>query len=302
MPEEGMKFVSEKELMSFDQISEVVEVMASLGLKKIRITGGEPLLRRNLEELIVKLSRIHGIEDISMTTNGLLFADKAEMLKKAGLNRVNFSLDTLDPERFAMITRGGQINRVYESIQAAFQYGFDPIKVNVVLMKGINDDEIDDFLKISLQQNIHVRFIEYMPIGHNDDSWRNKYLPLETVFNRCEQNGWMLDQLDESGSGPSQNYRISGAKGVIGLVHPVSEHFCGSCNRLRLTATGYLKPCLFWSDELNVKAHLGNRDALKQLISKALDTKPLNHEMARAYEGKALSYSPTICRMSQIGG
>lgn len=297
-----MTFMPETELMTFEQIAEVVGVMASLGLKKVRITGGEPLVRRNVEELVALLSRIPGIEDLSMTTNGLLFAGKAGRLKQAGLSRVNFSVDSLRPDRFAMITRGGQLDRVTDSLRAAFQYGFDPIKVNVVLMKGVNDDEIDDFIRLTFRQRIHVRFIEYMPIGHQDEAWKNKYAPLEAVRQRCAERGWTLEPLDASGNGPSQQFRIAGAEGVVGLVHPVSEHFCASCNRLRLTARGQLKPCLFWSDEIDVKSHCGNRDALERVIAQALDTKPLRHEMAEVADGRTLSHTPTSCRMSQIGG
>jgi cyclic pyranopterin phosphate synthase len=170
-------------------------------------------------------------------------------------------------------------------------------------MKGLNDDEIEDFLQLTLTRNIQVRFIEYMPIGHNDEGWKQKYIPLDTVFERCRQLGWnVLPYGNVYGNGPSRNYRIEGAAGSFGLIHPVSDHFCETCNRLRLTADGHIKPCLYWSDEFNVRKYIGNDEALAQLFFRALDIKPENHEMARALAGESQSHSPTERRMSQIGG
>ncbi|MFY0542660.1 GTP 3',8-cyclase MoaA [Brevibacillus sp. H7] len=303
MPAEGMEFQPHEQILRFEEIVEVVEVAASLGVRRLRLTGGEPLVRRDVEKLVAVLSAIPGIEDIALTTNGIYLAQKAEALKQAGVTRVNISLDTMKPDRFAMITRGGDLDRVLEALEASFAVGFSPIKLNVVLMKGMNDDEIDDFLRLSLERPIHVRFIEYMPIGHDDDGWREKYLPLSAVIDRAKALGLTPEKTEKvKGNGPSEDFRLPGARGSIGLIHPVSDHFCGNCNRLRLTADGHLKPCLYWIDELNVRPHIGDKEALRQLFYRALAIKPENHEMAQALERQAQSHTPTLRRMSQIGG
>ncbi|MDF2647780.1 MAG: MoaA, partial [Paenibacillus sp.] len=176
MPEEGMEFEPDEKLLTFEEITEVVRVLAGLGVRKLRLTGGEPLVRKNLEQLIGMLSQIPGIEDIALTTNGIYFASRAEKLRAAGLTRVNISLDSLKADRFSLITRGGDIHRVLASIEEAYRVGITPIKLNVVLMKGINDDEIEDFLQMTIDRPIQVRFIEYMPIGHQDEDWKSRYL------------------------------------------------------------------------------------------------------------------------------
>lgn len=303
MPEEGMEFEPDERLLSFHEITEVVRVLAELGVRKLRLTGGEPMLRKDLDRLVGMLSAIPGIEDIALTTNGIFFAPKAEKLKEAGLTRVNISLDSLRADRFSMITRGGDIRKVLEAVDAALRVGLDPIKLNVVLMKGINDDEIEDFLALTLDRKLNVRFIEYMPIGHNDEGWKTKYISLDTVFERAAERGWEVEPASGiTGNGPAENHRLKGALGTFGLIHPVSDHFCETCNRLRLTADGNIKPCLYWSDEFNVRSRIGNDEAVRDLFFKALDIKPENHEMAQALASENQSHIPTVRRMSQIGG
>jgi len=303
MPEEGMTFMAQERLLSYPQILEVAETAVRLGIRKFRITGGEPLVRPGLDELIAGLAALPDVEDISLTTNGLLLAPQARKLKEAGLRRVNISLDTLDPVRFKFIARRGDLNKVLDGVAAAADAGLTPIKLNCVLLKGVNEDEIGRFLKLSLEQPLHIRFIEYMPIGHDDDNWRAHYLPLGAVLEEAERLGYGLQQTEgPAGSGPSENWRIAGGKGTFGLIHPVSEHFCQNCNRLRLTADGHIKPCLYWVDELNVKPALGSADALEQLLLKAMRIKPENHEMAALLAGEKQSHMPTERRMSQIGG
>lgn len=304
MPEEGTEFEPEERLLTFEEIAEVVRVLAGYGVRKLRLTGGEPLVRKNLEQLVRMLSAIDGIEDIALTTNAIHFASRAEKLREAGLTRINVSLDSLRADRFSLITRGGDLSRVLASLEAAHRVGLDPIKLNVVLMKGMNDDEIEDFLKLTLERSLHVRFIEYMPIGHDDDGWKTKYISLNTVLERCESIGWQVEAVEQSvrGNGPSQNFRIAGAAGTFGLIHPVSDHFCETCNRLRLTADGNIKPCLYWSDEFNVRRYIGNDQALAELFFRALDVKPESHEMAKALLSEQQSHTPTSRRMSQIGG
>lgn len=303
MPEEGMEFEPEENHLSFPEIAEVVRVLAGSGLKRIRLTGGEPLLRKNLEHLVAMLAAVPGIEDIALTTNGIFLANKADALKAAGLTRVNISLDSLRADRFSFITRGGRIAKVLAGIDAALRTELNPVKLNVVLMKGINDDEIEDFLQLTLEQRLHIRFIEYMPIGHDGDGWKSKYVSLETVFEKAADRGWSVEEEHSiRGNGPSENHRLKGAAGSFGLIHPVSSHFCQSCNRLRLTADGQIKSCLYWSDEFNVRSLIGNDEALLNLFGRALAIKPENHEMALSLSEAAQSHTPTSRRMSQIGG
>lgn len=298
-----MEFEPDDKLMTFDEIAAVVRVLAKRGVSKLRLTGGEPLVRKNLEQLVAMLSAIPGIEDIALTTNGIYLAPRAERLRTAGVTRVNISLDSLRPDRFALVTRGGDIRKVLASLEESIRVGFDPIKLNVVLMKGINDDEIEDFLQMTTERNVTVRFIEYMPIGHDDDGWRNRYLPLSTVLERCAGKGWTVEPAETVyGNGPSRNYRIAGAASSFGLIHPVSDHFCETCNRLRLTADGNIKPCLYWTDEFNVRKAIGDDEAIERLFYRALDIKPENHEMAQALAKAEQSHTPTARRMSQIGG
>lgn len=303
MPEEGVEFAPSSDLLSYDHIVEVVEVGASLGISKLRITGGEPLVRPGLDGLVRRLAAIPGIRDISLTTNGVLLADQAGALREAGVNRVNISLDTLDPARFQFIARRGDLKRVMAGIEASAKVGFSPIKLNCVLLKGVNEDEIGDFLQMAYEHPLHVRFIEYMPIGHADENWKNHYLPLTRVLEIARERKLDIERLDSIiGNGPSEDYRIAGGLGSFGLIHPVSDHFCQRCNRLRLTADGSIKPCLYWVDELSVKPALGNPEALRAVYMRAMDIKPLNHEMAAKLSDEAQSHEPTARRMSQIGG
>lgn len=303
MPEEGMDFTESENLMSYDQIVEVVEAGAALGITKLRITGGEPLIRPGLDGLISRLSAIEGIRDIALTTNGIFLAKQAEALKAAGLNRVNISLDTLDSSRFRFIARRGELKRVMEGIEAAAAVGFDPIKLNCVLLKEVNEDEIADFLKLAYDQPMHVRFIEYMPIGHADENWKKHYLPLTRVLEVAEREGYEISRrTNVHGNGPSDDWQMKGARGSFGLIHPISDHFCSNCNRLRLTADGSIKPCLYWVDELNVKDAFGQPEEMQRLLLRAMDIKPENHEMAAKLADGAQTHVPTERRMSQIGG
>ncbi|GGG74928.1 GTP 3',8-cyclase [Paenibacillus radicis (ex Gao et al. 2016)] len=298
-----MAFAPSEQLLSYDHIVEVVEAAAAIGVTKLRITGGEPLVRPGLDGLIRRLAAIPGIADIALTTNGMLLGKQAEALKAAGLNRVNISLDTLDASRFRLIARRGELKRVMDGIKAAAAAGLTPIKLNCVLLKGINEDEIAQFLKLAYEHPMHVRFIEYMPIGHADDNWRNHYLSLSRVLEIAEAEGYQISRrMNVQGNGPSDDWQMEGAAGSFGLIHPISDHFCKSCNRLRLTSDGSIKPCLYWVDELNAKEGLGNPEAMKRLLYRAMDVKPENHEMAAKLANEAQSHVPTDRRMSQIGG
>lgn len=303
MPEEGMDFAASESLLTYEQIEQIVRAGSRLGISKLRITGGEPLVRPHLPQLIAKLSAIPGIDDIALTTNGIFLAQQAEALKAAGLTRVNISLDTLDPARFKFIARNGDLKRVLAGIEAAAKVGFSPIKLNCVLLKGVNEDEIPAFLKLAYEQPLHIRFIEYMPIGHADEGWKQHYLPLAAVVDRARALGYSIKEKDEvKGNGPSENWEFAGGVGSFGLIHPISDHFCKRCNRLRLTADGHLKPCLYWQEELDMKAALGDEQKLIELYAKAMAIKPENHEMAAKLLDAAQNHVPTTRRMSQIGG
>ncbi|MGC5328634.1 GTP 3',8-cyclase MoaA [Brevibacillus sp. SYSU BS000544] len=303
MPAEGVEFQPHSCILRFEEIVEVVKHAASLGVKRLRLTGGEPLVRKDIEKLVYQLASINEIEDIALTTNGIFLAQKAKVLKDVGLNRVNISLDTMKSERYLAITRGGELKRVLEAIEASIEVGFSPIKLNVVLMRGINDDEVNDFLRLTMHWPINVRFIEFMPIGETSDEWRSRYLPLSTVLESAKEMGFTDVKKDSVfGNGPSENYRLPNAVGTFGLIHPVSDHFCNNCNRLRLTADGNLKSCLYWQDEVNVRSYINNPMAMKQLFYKVISAKPENHEMAQAFDNQEPSHTPTSRRMSQIGG
>ncbi|UOF92929.1 GTP 3',8-cyclase MoaA [Fodinisporobacter ferrooxydans] len=301
MPAEGLQWMENKKILSYEEISYVVEVAAKLGVRKLRITGGEPLVRKDLTKLIAKLSKIPGIEDIALTTNGILLEALAEPLRAAGVTRINISIDSLKDARFAEITRGGDLQKVLRGLEAAVRVGMQPIKINTVLMKQ-NLDEIPDFIRLIETHPYHIRFIEYMPIGHADDAWRDAYTPLSQVRESIEQMGFQQRESTFAGNGPAEYFHKDGYSGSIGFIHPVSDHFCANCNRLRLTADGFLKPCLYWSYEYNVRNFIGDEDGMKRLLFDALGIKPESHEMAKQLLQQELGHMPTDRRMSQIGG
>lgn len=301
MPEEGMTFFPDDSLLSKEEIVLLCTQFAQLGIEKIRLTGGEPLLRGDILPIIEGIAAIPGITDISITTNGLLLAKNAEKLKQAGLSRLNISLDTFEPKRYREITRGGNLKQLLKGLEAAQTAGFEQIKLNVVVMQNQNEQELVDFLRYTLEHQVNVRFIELMPIGENNTSqWQKNYLGIEGVFQLCQQNGWEYQQIQLDGNGPSVNYQIKGAQGSFGLIHPVSCRFCESCNRLRVTADGFLKSCLYWEDEIDLRSVIGDSKAFVARVAAALNSKPENHEMALDYQEK--NPKKTWRHMSQIGG
>ncbi len=302
MGEEGIEQMSHSEILSYEDIIKVVGAGAELGISKIRLTGGEPLIRRGIVDLIGKIASVKGITDLSMTTNGILLPRYAESIKKAGLDRVNVSLDTLNPDQYHRITRCGELQQVLDGIEAALALDLQPVKLNTVLMKGINEHEIIDFIKLTLEKPLHVRFIEYMPIGDHDRDYRDHYLPLSFVEEQAEQAGLALTAVPlPGGAGPAESYTIPRSKGTIGLIHPISKHFCDTCNRLRLTAEGTLKACLYWQDEKPVRPVINDKKALQELIKDVLAGKPVEHQMAA--DGMCGSVDPGKMRgMSKTGG
>jgi GTP 3',8-cyclase len=302
MGEDGIEQLTHQEILSYEEIMAVVKAGAELGISKIRLTGGEPLVRKNLVDLVSQIKAVPQITDLALTTNGIFLPEQAVLLKKAGLNRVNISLDSMDPEKYRRITRCGDLKLVLAGIEAALEYDFNPVKINTVLMKGVNESEVLDFIKLTIEKPLHVRFIEYMPIGGHDQQYRDHYLPLTYVEETAARAGLPLSPAPlPGGAGPAESYTVQGGKGTIGLIHPISRHFCDKCNRLRLTAEGNLKACLYWQDEYSVKPVIKDREALKALIQKVLNEKPVEHQMAA--DGTCGSIKPgTMRTMSKTGG
>jgi cyclic pyranopterin phosphate synthase len=299
-PRRSMKVLAHRDILSYEEIRRLVAVAASLGISHVRITGGEPLVRRGIVPFIASLRDIPGIEDISLTTNGVLLEEMAAGLRAAGIRRLNISLDTLDPRRFTAITGSDMWSKVWRGIETAEQSGFHPIKLNMVPVKGVNDDEIVAFSRLTLDRQIHVRFIEFMPIGANDRWHTDACVSADQVRSAIEGAFGPLEPAGAGASaGPSQNFRIPGGRGVIGFITPISKHFCDTCRRLRLTADGKIRPCLLSDTEIDIKSPLrgGCSDAeLERLLRFALEIKPKRH-----YIGE----SPGGCferTMSRIGG
>lgn len=257
-----------EDILSFEEITEIVTAAASLGIRKIRVTGGEPLVRKGCVELCRMIAAVPGIEEVDMTTNGILLGRYANELKEAGVRRVNVSLDTLQAEKYQYITGGGNLQQVLHGIQAAFAAGLTPVKINTVLMGGFNDDEILNFVELTRKTPVELRFIELMPMGGTFD--KEAYLPGDVVLERVPE----LREVPENG-GVARLYRLPDGQGRIGLISPLSRHFCGSCNRLRLTSEGKLKPCLHSNQEILVRGKHG--EELINVLRQAIWSKPKMH-------------------------
>ena len=282
MPEEGIGDLGHSRILTLEEVHRLIQVAAGVGFKKVRFTGGEPLVRRNLAELIRNTADIAEIEDISMTTNGILFADMAEELKQAGLTRINISLDTLVEEKFKYITRRGKLADVEKSIQKALELNMDPVKINMVVMKGFNDNEILDFVDLTYRYPLHVRFIEFMPIGNLPFHKQERVMSIEDIQNIIKQEYVLIPAEKIQGSGPARYCQLEGGQGSIGFISPLSQHFCASCNRIRLTADGKLRSCLYHTREVDLKLAVQNglgNEQLAQLFKKAIRSKPGRHEM-----------------------
>lgn len=291
MPPDGMAECPCRTAMSADEFVEIARAAAELGMKKLRITGGEPLVRSDIIPLVRELGAVQGIEDMSMTTNATLLAPCAEELYKAGIRRINISLDTLMPEKYAEITRGGRLSDALEGIRAAMAAGMSPVKLNTVLIGGFNDDEIETLAEMTVRYPVQLRFIELMPIGNTGDFPKQAYLPDSTVLERLPQ----LMSVPSEKHTVARLYRLPGAKGEVGLISPLSNHFCAECNRLRLTADGCLKPCLHSAEELSVRGLHGEQ--LRQAILTAVSHKPQMHVALSATERSEARRS-----MYRIGG
>jgi len=276
MPSSGVTFKPHKEILSFEEIVKIANAFVELGVKKIRLTGGEPLVRKDIVDLVRRLSKIQKLEELTMTTNGLLLKDYAKDLKSAGLSRVNISIDTLHDEKYNSITLGSSLTSVLEGIQAAKKVGLIPIKLNVVLIKGFNDDEIKDFVELTKNEPIDVRFIELMTIGNNRKWAKERFLSTDEIFTEVP-NLVALQKKDKSS--PADYYHIEGYKGRVGLINPITCQFCSECNRVRLTSTGQLKLCLHSNKEYNLRKYVDHEEKLKQYISTIIIKKPEEHHL-----------------------
>lgn len=275
MPEEGVCKKSHDEVLRFEQVLKIVETAASLGVNKVRYTGGEPLILKGIDELIEKTSKIPGIKDIALTTNGILLEDLADKLKAAGLNRVNISLDTLDENKFKQITRGGDINKVLRAIQKCISIGLTPVKINTVLIKGINDNEISDFINLTRELPVEIRFIELMPIGQGEKLYETGFMSSDEVIARFPE----LIPLQSNKNSTASLYKVNNAKGKVGFISPLSCKFCANCNRIRLTSMGTIKPCLHSANEINIKEYLNNEVLLTSVLKDTMYNKPSQHNL-----------------------
>jgi cyclic pyranopterin phosphate synthase len=297
MPAEGISLMSHSDILSYEEIYSVAQAATELGINKIRITGGEPLVRIGLPRLIEMLAGIEAVDDIALTTNGTLLGEYAAELKSSGLRRVNVSLDTLKSDRFRRITRGqSNLSQVLEGIEAAKGVGLEPVKLNMVVMSGINDDELLDFAAKTIEEDWHVRFIELMPVNGEDNALR--FVSATEMRRQLEPMGKLEPCLPSVGNGPAKYFRLPDAKGTIGFITPISEHFCFDCNRMRLTADGKLRPCLLSDYEIDLKKPLRDgiaKAGLKKLFKQAVAEKPLRHQLAKGQV-------PTRRPFSHVGG
>lgn len=299
MPEEGLPWLNRQEILDFEEIAEIVRVMAGMGLRKIRLTGGEPLVRKNLPELVRLLAAIPGITDIALSTNAVLLAPLAAELRDAGVDRVNISLDSLRPDRAdAIARRSGTLARILEGLEAAERVGFEPIKLNCVVMRGRNDDELEEFARRTLEHPWHVRFIELMPVGANLDLSANEYISAYEILDRIRTLGELEPVTGPRGNGPATYFRYPGAPGTVGVITPMSHNYCDRCNRMRLTAAGELRPCLFGSLQTNLRDPLRRGEPLEPLIRETLRIKPERHWLAQG----SSSGSGGLVALSQVGG
>lgn len=299
MPADGVPWVPKEQVLSFEEMVRIVRVMSGMGISKVRITGGEPLVRRGLTDLIARFSRLAGVEDISLTTNGVLLAPQARALFKAGLGRINISLDSLRPDSFASITRANLFGRIREGIQAAVEAGFNPIKLNMVVIRGVNDDEIADFARLTKHSHFEVRFLEYMPLDGYGNWNRSKLVSGAEILERLRAVGELEKIRSDDRSEVAQRFRLSGCQGEIGLILPVTQPFCANCSRLRVTAEGFIKNCLFGQEEWNLRDLMragGSDEEVREMIRLAVMRKKA------AFGGLDLDNDRSARNMSQIGG
>jgi len=307
-PEKEFKFIPHEEILRYEEIVEIIEEAVNLGVTKVRITGGEPLVRKGVVNFIKKLREIKKLEDISLTTNAFFLSEYAEKLKEAGLNRVNISLDSLQAEKYKKITRGGSLEKALKGIDSALKAGLLPIKINTVLIRGINDDEVEDFVRLALERPLNIRFIEFMPSGEEIiNEFKNKFISVQKIKEKLIRK-YLLNPIKIStANGPAKYYQIKGGQGTIGFITALSQHFCKTCNRIRLTSEGKLRPCLFSNTEVDIKQAIRKsargknegflrKKIIRDKLKEAVRLKPEGHKL-NIKNQENLSF-----HMSRIGG
>jgi cyclic pyranopterin phosphate synthase len=296
MPEAGLQWLPKADILSYEEIADVVGQLAPMGLKRLRITGGEPTIRPNLDELIRMLRAVPGVEDIALSTNGVRLPDIAALYRDAGLDRVNISADSLRPDRIAAIARRKLGFDPVRAASAAEAAGLDPIKLNMVVMRGINDDEIVDFARLTLDHPWHVRFIELMPVGEMRELTFEHVVPSDEILERIAALGVLTPVSGPTrGNGPAAYHQLAGARGTIGVITPMTHTYCASCNRVRLTADGRLRTCLFGDHEVDLRSPLRAGQPLAPHFIRALDEKPKEHALLQLKVGG-------LRALSQVGG
>ena len=297
MPADGVPLLPHGGILRYEELLLVARTAVKLGIEKIRVTGGEPLIRKGILGFLSRLAGIPGLRQLVLTTNGILLEEMAEPLKDAGVQRLNISLDSLVPENFARITRGGDVSRVLSGIAAAERAGF-PIKLNMVVMRGINDHEVVDFAALTLDRRYTVRFIEFMPSDGEGVEWRSNVVPGREILDRVAERYPFEEIRRGELAGPAQDYRIRGAAGTIGLITPVTGHFCDGCNRIRVTASGMARGCLFSREEMDLKPLLREEGApgLEKALLGVVRFKPEKHRLSEDDPEKR------PLRMSRVGG
>jgi len=299
MPEEGVPALSHRQILSYEELLRISAAAVRLGVRKIRVTGGEPLVRKGVVDFVRRLADLPGKPEVTLTTNGLLLGEMASDLRKAGLARVNVSLDTLREERFSAITRRGGLSKVLEGIEAAEKNGLAPIKINMVPIRGVNEDEIGDFARLTLNHPWEVRFIEFMPVSSDLDYAQASRFGADQIMEALAALGELLPVSRSGPAGPARLYRYTDAPGRLGVIPAVSEHFCGECNRLRVTATGHIRPCLFSTEEIDLKPALRKEapaEELTEILRTAVGVKPEKHRIGEE------DFRSGKRRMQEIGG
>ena len=295
MPERGLDWIPRDDILSASEIHDVVSQLAPLGLRRIRITGGEPTLRRDVCDIVSRIASVDGVTDIALSTNGVRLEAMATELRAAGVTRVNVSVDSLRPDRIAAIARRNLELDPVRVLRAAIDSGFDPVKVNTVVVRGVNDDEITSLARLTLDLPVHVRFIELMPVGDMSDSELEHVVPSDEVLASVDDalGGLLPDIGPALGNGPARYYRAPGAMGTIGVITPISHTYCASCNRVRLTADGRLRTCLFGDHEVDLRTPLRTGIPLASLVAGALEEKPREHALLQLRTGGLRALSQT---------
>jgi cyclic pyranopterin phosphate synthase len=296
MPLEGLPWLPKEEILSYEEIADVVRQLAPLGLRRIRLTGGEPTIRPQLETLIRMLRQVPLVQDIALSTNGVHLTRLAGLYREAGLDRINMSADSLRADRIASIARRKVPFSPVEAATAATAAGLDPVKFNCVVIRGVNDDEVEDFARLTLQNPWHVRFIELMPVGSMRDLTWEHVVPSAEVLERVARVGALTPaEGPKRGNGPAEYFRIEGAMGTVGVITPMTHTYCGSCNRVRLTADGRLRTCLYGDHEVNLREPLRAGEPLEPYFRKALEEKPREHNLLQMQVGG-------LRALSEVGG